>query len=164
MFLKDIAFTGLAGAGKNAAAELLIEFGWKPMAFADPIKEIAQREFTWNQDKDAKGRRLLQELGSAGRAYKINFWVDRARSRMLQVPRAVWTDVRFQNEVDFIKNERKGLVIRIVRNGLKAGTHESEAGQAALSGVDFTVENNGTILELHNQIAKIILNDYKVRD
>lgn len=162
MFIKDIGFTGLAGAGKNAAAELLMEFGWEHMAFADPIKEIAQFQFAWNQDKDAKGRRLLQELGSAGRNYKVNFWVDKARSRLMQVPRVVWTDVRFQNEVDFIKEERKGLIIRIERVGLKTGSHESELGQSSLKGVDYTVQNDGTIQELQTKIINILLQHGKV--
>lgn len=162
MFIKDIGFTGLAGSGKNTAAELLIDFGWKHMAFADPIKEIAQHQFAWNQDKDAKGRRLLQELGSAGRNYKINFWVDKARSRLLQVPRVVWTDVRFQNEVDFIHEERKGLIIRIERDGVKTGSHESELGQSALKGIDYTVKNDGTPQELQTKIINIILQHDKV--
>jgi dephospho-CoA kinase len=155
MHLKDVGFVGLAGSGKDTAALALIELGWALASFATPIKLIAQSHFGWNQKKDEKGRKLLQEIGSAGRAYSQNLWIDKARNESSHL-RRVWTDVRFQNEVDFLLNERKAVVIRIVRPGLKAGKHESESGQADLVGVTHEVVNDGTIEDLHRKVVNIL--------
>lgn len=53
-------------------------------------------------------------------------------------------------------NERKAVVIRIVRPGLKAGKHESESGQAELVGVTHEVVNDGTIEDLHRKVVNIL--------
>lgn len=37
-----IGFTGLAGSGKNAACDALIEDGFNLLAFADPLREMAE--------------------------------------------------------------------------------------------------------------------------
>lgn len=160
MILTDVGFIGLAGSGKDTAAKILLEFGWTKLGFADPLKEIAVREFAWNQDKDERGRKLLQALGEAARQHKKDFWVSKARARILPDQRIVWTDVRYQNEVDFIRADRKGIVIRVVRPGQDPLQHSSESGQATLKNIDFTVTNDGTIDELHNKIAAILLQKY----
>lgn len=157
MILTDVGFVGLAGSGKNTAAKILLEFGWTQMGFADPLKEIAVREFAWNHDKDERGRKLLQTLGQAARAYKKDFWVAKARSRVTPTQRIAWTDVRYQNEVDFIRTERKGIIIRVTKPGEVAMEHSSESGQKDLKGIDFTVVNDGTVDQLHNKIAAILL-------
>lgn len=157
MHLHDVGFMGLARSGKDAASDILQKLGWTKIAFASPIKEIAVRDFKWNKEKDEKGRKLLQSIGMAGRNYNPKIWIDKARNEMgSQGFKYVWTDCRFQNEIDFLRNERKAIIIRIVRPGIVAGEHISESGQSALS-ADFEVINDGTVNDLHKKIINVLL-------
>jgi hypothetical protein len=165
MFNKDVGFIGLAGSGKDTAALVLLAHGWRRMAFADRLKGIA-RQFGWNGIKDDAGRKLLQDLGMAARRYNQNFWINEAMTQLNEVssnfakiPR-VWTDVRFENEADFVRS-RGGIIIRIVRPSLKSDDqHESELNQYDID-ADTTVINDGTTEELKNTILRILQNDIR---
>lgn len=159
----DVGFIGLAGSGKDTAAMALIAHGWRRMAFADHLKELA-RSFGWDGVKDEKGRKLLQDLGMAARTYNPNFWINKAycglnavNRNFSKIPR-VWTDVRFQNEADFVRS-RGGLIIRIQRPDQESrDSHESETNQFGIH-ADFNVKNDGTIEELHDKILAILQHD-----
>jgi len=151
----DVGLVGYAGAGKDTAAFGLMREGWHRKGFADLLKMRAL-DIGWDGSKDAKGRKLLQVIGCAVREYDPEFWVREAFARIDPRRPYVWTDVRFQNEVDFLINERKAVIIRIVRPGLKAGKHESESGQAELVGVTHEVVNDGTIEDLHRKVVNIL--------
>jgi dephospho-CoA kinase len=159
----DIGLIGLAGSGKDTAAMALIAHGWRRMAFADHLKELA-RSFGWDGHKDERGRKLLQDLGMAARAYNPNFWINKAyygltavHSNFSKIPR-VWTDVRFQNEADFVRS-RGGLIVRIQREGHESrDSHESETNQYGIH-ADYNIKNNGTITQLHDKIIEILQND-----
>lgn len=166
MFNKDIGFIGLAGSGKDTAALGLIEHGWCRMAFADRLKELAWH-FGWDGEKDESGRRLLQDLGMAARTYNQTFWIEQASRSLKEIsdnflskPK-VWTDVRFQNEADFVRS-RGGVIVRIIRPSLKSkDSHESELNQLAID-ADYTVVNDGTPAELKTIILRI-LNTYATK-
>lgn len=155
----DIGLIGLAGSGKDTAATALISKGWRRKAFADHLKILA-RSFHWDGKKDERGRALLQDLGMAARKYKPDFWIKQAYFGLTDTHhnynklRFVWTDVRFENEAEFIRN-RKGVIIRIIRPSLQAGEHESESGQNKID-ADYTVVNDGTVEELHNTILNLL--------
>jgi hypothetical protein len=152
--MKHIGLIGLAGSGKDTAAKALIKLGYYRMAFADRLKELAF-EFGWNGEKDADGRRLLQELGMIGRRYSQNVWIRHVAWRIMSKgPPIVFTDVRFQNEADFVR-EQGGIVVRIVRPGQIAGNHESELNQSEVA-ADIEIVNDGTVEDLHNKIRAII--------
>lgn len=138
----------------------LIVHGWRRRAFADHLKSLAF-SFGWDGMKDAKGRRLLQDLGMAARAYNENFWIDQAyrgltsiSENFSKIPMA-WTDVRFENEADFIR-KRGGIIIRIKRpEQISQDQHESELNQFNIR-ADYEVVNGGTIEDLHNAILEIL--------
>ena len=74
-----ILIAGKAGAGKTTVANFMrqsIPMNYSSMvsSFALGIKTSAQ-QMGWNSEKDEKGRRLLQQLGNAGREYNKNTWV-----------------------------------------------------------------------------------------
>jgi hypothetical protein len=89
----------------------------------------------------------------AMRTYDPQHWIDHARGAMRGRP-CVFTDVRFANEADFIRAEG-GIIVRVVREGLAAGEHESESGQLAIRS-DQSVLNDGTIERLHAQLLDIV--------
>jgi hypothetical protein len=156
----DIGFIGLAGSGKDTAAEALTALGWRRMAFADRLKMLAF-QFGWDGYKDDRGRKLLQDLGMAARGYNSDFWVDQAYNSLnstqqgyANIPK-VWTDVRFENEAEFVR-KRGGIIIRIIRpDQHSSSSHESELNQYNIS-ADYTVVNRGTIEDLHAMILNII--------
>lgn len=161
----DVGFIGLAGSGKDTAAMALIAHGWRRKAFADHLKALAY-SFGWNGNKDVKGRKLLQDLGMAARSYNENFWIDKAYEGMAtvsenfaKIPR-VWTDVRFENEAEFVR-KRGGIIIRVKRPELLSNDqHASEQMQFDIQ-ADYEVINGGTIPELHEQILNILKNHDK---
>jgi hypothetical protein len=152
---KLIGLVGLAGAGKNTAADVFIRAGYQDVAFADEIKRIA-RQMGWTGEKTGTGRELLQNIGMAGRAYDPNVWINIVKwcNPIRFGAPTVITDVRFQNEADWIKRAG-GLLIRIVRPSIEQGTHASETEQNSIQ-VDGSVINDGSVAELHIRIEKLL--------
>ena len=154
----DVGFIGLAGAGKDTAALALIAHGWRRVAFADKLKSLAFY-FGWDGCKDEKGRKLLQDLGMAARAYNCDFWINQAflnvhKMRVALIP-CVYTDVRFQNEADYVRG-RGGIIIRIKKpKQISSDSHESELNQYDIV-ADYDVVNEGTIEDLHKKIIDIL--------
>jgi len=122
------------------------------VAFADALKGRAIY-LGWDGRKDDRGRQLLCALGMAMRAYEPEHWITHAKSAMRGRP-CVFTDVRFANEADFIRAEG-GIIVRVLREGLEVGNHESEAGQLAIRS-DQSIINDGSIEHLHAQLLDIV--------
>lgn len=155
---------GKSSIGKALAARLRVT----TMAFADPIRAIVGDVFGWDAEEieyrkdqpDIRGvvpRRAMQTLGTEwGRALYANVWVDmgmrRARAEMRTGVNVAFTDVRFPEEAHAIEREG-GIVVRVVREGVTALDHPSEA---ALDGWAFehVIANDGTLHELgHRAVA-----------
>ena len=152
--MKHIGLIGLAGSGKDTAANALIKLGHYRMAFADKLKELAH-EFGWNGEKDEDGRKLLQDLGMIGRRYSSGIWIKHVSWRVMsEGPPIVFTDVRFQNEADYVRSIG-GIIVRIVRPGQIAQNHESELKQFEVA-ADIEIVNDGTIEDLHSKIKQLI--------
>lgn len=154
--IRHIGLIGLAGSGKDTAAEALVKLGYWRNSFAAALKDLAY-EFGWDGQKDERGRALLQDLGMAARRYNPNFWIEQliwpTKGRLFGVPQ-VFTDVRFQNEADYVRSI-SGIIVRIVRPGIIAQNHESELKQSEIA-ADIEIVNDGTIEDLHNKIRAII--------
>lgn len=137
-----IALTGPIGVGKSTFAHVLrdiLKASGNRVAihpFAAPVKEFAT-QLGWNGEKDAKGRRLLQLLGTdCGRdCIHPDIWVRRWRE---QVTRAsindvvIADDLRFPNEAQAVR-ELGGRILRIERPGAPPATsdHPSERQEIA---------------------------------
>ncbi len=101
-------------------------------------------------------RTLLQTLGTEwGRNMVHNeVWVLNAEQWLARVAASapatryiLFTDIRFPNEVRFIRNQG-GTVVQVVRSATgRSDNHESERGIPAFM-VDKVVDNNGTMEEL----------------
>jgi hypothetical protein len=161
--LRIVGFTGLAGSGKNTAAQALTTKGYVEAAFADPLKELA-KELGWDGVKDDKGRKLLQDLGHGCRkVFGADFWVDRMRERIEKEwgptganrPVAV-TDVRYQNEADLV-TELGGIILKIERPDLDTSDpmyqHITEKQPIK---VNWHVYNTGSVEELHQAVNHIL--------
>ena len=139
-----IAFTGLAGSGKSYAAKwfkLRTGYHYTEFSFSSTIKRIAC-EMGWDGNKDKNGRKLLQEIGTAGRRYSKDTWL-----RFMPKDRPlIIDDLRYTNEADAIR-QFDSLIIRVIRPGLVPMKHSSERGQSRIK-VDFSIANNGRLEEL----------------
>ncbi len=141
-----LGITGLAGAGKDTAADILVrEFNAAKISLADPMKRFCQEVFDFSDEqlwgpsdcRNAKDLRYpkvgpdnsyltpryaLQTLGTQwGRACYENVWIDyairTAQERLAdEWPYVVIPDVRFANELAAIK-AAGGRVFRIERQG-----------------------------------------------
>ena len=163
-----IGLTGYAQSGKDTVAEYLVEhYGYRRIAFADPLREalyrldpkvtiadmvgvslkVAVDGLGWENVKvdSAEVRGMLQRMGTeVGREmFGQNFWVDLAMKGVSKFDKVVFTDVRFPNEYKSIK-EREGTVWRVERLGVGAvNNHASETAMDDIR-VDGIITNNST--------------------
>lgn len=169
--MKIIGMSGYARSGKDTFAAALIELGWKRYALADSLKRAAlaldpiviteqgptRLSFLvdnrgWEQAKEnADVRQLLQRLGTeVGRTYfGENAWIDVLDRQIADEDpeRVVVTDVRFPNEVEWLR-ANGGVLIRIERPGVgPANGHASEQSLDEYE-VDYIIDNSGTIEDL----------------
>lgn len=154
--LTIVGLHGKAGAGKDTAAQYLAEAlqarqrKTATMAFAEPMRAAllamgVPSSYIYNRELKEQPvpgfgrsyRELAQTMGTEwGRTYNgDDFWIQLLAERVVVLGTAgrlpdvlLVTDVRFQNEADWIK-ARGGLLVHVVRPGL-AGVreHMSEAG------------------------------------
>jgi hypothetical protein len=171
-----IGLSGYARSGKDTVAETLAGHGFKRVAFADPMREAlltlnpsidldgyrvslqqAVAAVGWEGLKDLSEelRPLLQRFGTevCRHMFGQDIWVRTAMAR-IDGP-TVFTDVRFENEADAVRNAG-GQVWRIERPGTEpANTHVSER---ALDGYDFdlVIVNDGTLAELKKKVENAL--------
>jgi hypothetical protein len=160
-----IGIAGKAGSGKDTAGAHLVErHGFGQYAFADPIRAMlgALGAFPTSDliNRDTKEevidwlgkspRQMAQTLGTEWGRELVHpqLWVLMAQRRWEAARAAgedlVITDVRFENEVLWVK-EQGGQVIALERAGAGAvSAHASE--QFDISAVaDLVISNHGTI-------------------
>lgn len=146
---KIIGFTGPAGAGKTTAAFAVVasKHDYCRLSFADPIRhmlmaigvgalELGDGKHLPNALLGGKTpRHAMQTLGTEwGRqAIGPDIWINASRRRLLHLldlgHRAVFDDVRFDNEARMIREHGDGIVIQLDNPNLPARmSHASEAG------------------------------------
>ena len=181
-----VGFSGYLRSGKDTAAQALIEDGFEHRSFAKALKDMAYALYPivevrgvtpplrlagvvdalgWERAKDAypEIRALLQRLGTdAGRkVLGEDIWVDTAMRGVERTGHnVVFTDVRFPNEADAIK-DRGGMVIRVTRLGTApVSAAEVHPSETALDGYEFDawINNNGTVEQLHNEVRYAVRN------
>ena len=166
-----IAIHGTMGSGKSTAAKHLakkLHAVVKP--FAKPIKDFASI-LGWNGLKDAKGRRLLQLLGTeVGReCISDNIWIDKWQAALDNTGQnctVICDDLRFQNEyahLDKLAKEMPVFLLHIIRPEervpLLVSIFTSKKRHKSEKGIDFNLDlkphviyNSGTISQLQDLI------------
>lgn len=182
-----IGLTGRAGCGKDTIASFLCEaHGFVQIALADPLRDglkamlgVTDEQLYRRDLKEApidwigrSPRELLQTLGTEwGREHvAADLWLRVAARRIdrikasppcLHVAGIVVSDIRFENEADWLR-EQGGQVWHIKRQGdqlagleLNTSTHSSEQHIPAKAG-EPRIYNFGTLEQLHDQVTEII--------
>lgn len=177
-----VGLTGYAGSGKDTAAAGLIAAGYRPMAFADGVRElalavdpwilvplltpepmrlsllVAKRGWHWAKTNVPEVRAILQNIGKGVRdLVGSDSWVAAMGARWLAAgrPDVVITDVRYPNEAAWVRR-LGGFVIRIERPGVgPANDHESETLVDAIR-PDTGFINDGTPEQLQQEVARVV--------
>ena len=172
-----IGITGRAGAGKDTAASIIKQFLYSDYSLytlAGPLKAGCSLLFGWTMDQledrefkeaiDPKWgfspRRAMQLLGTEyGRTLREDLWVHMAQVQ-LDSPLTtglIVTDVRFENEAEFIR-KNGGTVVHISRPGatIAENTHASEAGVKFADG-DVRIDNSGSFDDLRDALISALV-------
>lgn len=168
---KLIGITGKAGSGKDTVAAYLKDhYNFESVAFAEPIRDCVRALFGLEDkcfqhpDKEVvlpgygkSPRQIMQTLGTDWGRVCVNqdLWLILAGKEIKKLHsqgyNVVITDVRFENEVEYIR-KRGGVIWHVAR--ASAGTphgHVSEAGVAFADG-DEMIDNNGALHSLYQQV------------
>lgn len=203
-----VGLVGFIGSGKGTAGEILENFGFEQISFASAVKDVTAIMFGWDRtmlegkteqsrawrerddsfwskrmNRPFSPRLALQLMGTeVGRqTFDENFWISRLEASLNANKNYVITDVRFQNEIEFV-HSKNGIVIEIQR-GLKPNwytianqankgsskaenfmktsveVHESEwrwiGGQ-----IDHIIDNDGTVDELKEKVLKCLTKSF----
>lgn len=168
-----VALTGFAQVGKDTASEVFNRLGYKRVALADPLRQLAYQldpevrhegvlhplsalvdRIGWERAKleSSQVRPLLKRLGTAARAaFGGDFWIDRAIDYARGEP-TVFTDIRFLNEQDRLRET--GLRVAFVRI-TRPGYEQESSFEAEVPHIetDFEVQNVGTIETFREEVA-----------
>jgi len=139
----------------------------------EPDRRFLKEESVWTSEYQGDTdlieywtpREIMQEMGAFYRKIDRDFWVKGLR-KFLQAEVLkghkdfIITDVRYKNEVEFIKN-RKGFLIRIERNlegkdQIHGATHESETNLDGYKDFDMYIDNNGDLNDLKIASCNIV--------
>jgi hypothetical protein len=167
---------GIAGpknSGKDTFAERFkLYVPCISRAFAEPLKRVCQKLFLLSEkqlyDTEAKEklderwgmspRQMFQQVGTdyVRKQIDTNFWLKHFELWYLQQPQGtnvIVSDLRFQNEVDLI-HRLGGKVVYIYRPFVEGeeDTHESEVSATQLEGIDYTIDNCGSLGQFYQAI------------
>lgn len=115
-----IAFCGKKRSGKDTAGDALAEYGYRPIAFADPIKTTCKNVFRFSDEQiygsekeevdefwDFSPRWAMQTIGTElfREGIDEDVWVKSLLARIDDHDHKKWavTDVRFPNEVNHLQ-------------------------------------------------------------
>lgn len=174
-----IGVAGPKGSGKDTFAERFkLYVPCVSRAFAEPLKQVCKKLFLLSNrqlyDTEAKEtvdarwglspRQMFQQVGTdyVRRQIDPNFWLKHFELWYAQQPpgtNVIVPDVRFQNEVDLI-HRLGGKVVYIYRPFCQnsGDLHESEVSATELEGIDYTVDNCGSLSQFYQAIDFFIEN------
>lgn len=184
-----IGLVGKKRSGKDTIAKYLEKYGFIRIAFADTLKEVCKLVFHFTDEQvygdDLKEvvdefwhhtpRDILQKVGTDLFRERLpelcsnisnNIWIRSAERKMKDLiskgyNKFVFTDVRFPNELEFVKKLDNSVSWKVIRPNLKnQDNHSSEKNIDELS-CDIVINNNSSLQDLDkivtSEINKLIL-------
>lgn len=170
-----IGLTGKARAGKDTVARMLVHnFGLSRLSFAESLKEAAYKVFGFDPDLDGPDkeqvdpywkmspRQIWQDFGQCLKGqFGAGLWIRSLQHQyghLLAVRPCVITDVRFDFEASWIRDELGGVIWQITRPDTSpVRDHVSERGVSPHL-IDVSICNDGTLDDLRSQVCSLYLN------
>lgn len=199
-----IGLCGLIGSGKGTAGDILVEHDFVPLSFAGSLKDAVSDIFGWERallegdteesrvfreesdsfwtkkfGRDITPRIILQEFGTEVVRNNCldSIWVDSLERKISLYENVVVTDVRFANEIDFIKS-LNGKIVQIKRGKMPKwyqyalinnqmenddffitkfpDIHKSEWGWIGNKNIDYIINNDGSKEDLEQKLLGFI--------
>jgi hypothetical protein len=174
-----IGVHGAKGSGKDqffkAAKAAFPDIDIRKVAYADPIKyevsnifgiegeqqydQFKRTDLSFTVDdgqsyQHVAGRRVVREIGMLMRRYDPHQFVRYVEQYIQTAPQAVWcvTDVRFENELYSIKNNLRGIIVKINRAGYHFDGHATET-EIADGQCDLIINNDNLTLDQYNDLV-----------
>jgi dephospho-CoA kinase len=178
-----ICIIGNIGSGKSTASNILKQYGYEEITFANPVKEIGlilgfeNKDLYGSQEDKLKinefwgvsGREFMQKFATNIMRNELQkhinmnmdgktIWVRLCEKKIIQMlkenKKILVSDGRFPDEIDMIK-QYNGIILKIDRNNSYDLGHESESYISKIK-YDKIIDNNGTLDDLENEIKKLI--------
>ncbi len=177
--LTIIGLAGYKGTGKDTVARLIRGVRMRHVAFADPLRDAvrAMYGFSWDQllhpnlkelDDPFWGvspRTALRDVGMRcmRQVVRDDFWLKVMERRMMEIRRRsllgvsgfVISDVRFPNELDFVRS-LGGEVWCVYRPGHEFDGHATETLPQDPSRFDRVIENRGSLADLRKIVSVML--------
>jgi cytidylate kinase len=179
-----IGICGKKYHGKDTVANHLVQkYGYKRIAFADPIKDICQIVFGLSIEQlnsymkeeiddywKISPRNLMQFIGTdlfrnnmatimpnIGDNIWIHVLIRKISNEIQKDPniKFVITDVRFDNELEYIA-KLNGLKIKVQRNNIINNDHHESESYTDKLNVDYILNNDDTIDDLYIKIDELL--------
>jgi hypothetical protein len=203
-----VGIVGFIGSGKGTVGDILSKFNFEKISFASHLKDVTSVMFGWDRkllegdtaesrdfrekidlfwskklNREFTPRLALQLMGTeVGRnIFGESLWIHALENKIDKDENYIVTDVRFQNEIDWIR-EQKGIIIEIRRGELPRwykvaslantgcqhstevmkdiGIHESEWKWIGGQNVDHVIRNDGSLEDLEQSIISCLLMFY----
>ena len=180
-----LAVSGKARHGKDTVADYLVKtYGFEKYAVANPIKEICKEVFSFDDSQvygdnketvdprwGVSPRKCMQFIGTElfrdriggllpqiGSDIWIHCLVNKLSDVFKENPNAliVVSDVRFENEWKSLKSRLKGAYSVRINNPRVADPLTYHVSENMEWGVDFGVENNGTLPDLYQKVDNLV--------
>lgn len=154
--MRLIAISGKRRSGKSSLGTILeVEYGYTPLSLAAPLKAMVRAQFGLTEeqtdgafkeaptqykdaatDKFLTPRDILIRVGGLYRSIDPQFWVkklfDQIKLReQAQLGTYVITDVRFKNEMEWVK-KHGGITVRIERDEQFTGAPINDPSETEL--------------------------------
>jgi hypothetical protein len=201
-----IGLLGFIGSGKGTAGGILVENNFTSLSFAGSLKDAVSSIFGWDRallegdteesrafretvddfwsakfNKPITPRYILQYFGTEVCRQNLldDIWVRSLERKIQQYENVVVTDVRFKNEISFLKSIG-AVFVQIDRAETRPewfsfleflnpstfeayansqNIHKSEYDWYGNSLIDYIIENNGTLQELELKVLDVIVNN-----
>lgn len=199
-----VGVVGFIGSGKGTVGDILSKYNFEKISFASHLKDVTSVMFGWDRkllegdtaesrdfrekidpfwseklNREFTPRLALQLMGTeVGRnVFGENLWIHALENKINKNENYVITDVRFQNEIEWIRKQ-KGILIEIRRgelplwykvadlanNGCEHSLkvmkdieiHESEWKWISRHNVDHVIRNDGSLEDLEKNIISCL--------
>lgn len=187
-----IGITGRKRHGKDTLGDHLVKnHGYTKIGFADALKDACREIFGFSEEQlygnlkevddpfwKTSPRKVLQYVGTELFRERISeilpevgqdIWIKVVENKILSEQltnpdkKYVITDVRFENELQFIKR-LKGQVIKVQRDVKSIDNTCDHASETYIDSIEanFTIKNDGTLEELYEKLdTYLFYNNYK---